>query len=284
MMQTTEVAARIKAFPQWLYQFDLQGHLTPVVSPDFVNRQRERKRYCFDPILELLGGSLQGKRILDLGCNAGFWSLAAIEAGCEFVLGVDGREMHIDQSNFVFDINGVDTSRYQFDLGNIFDYDFESHQPFDVVLCFGLLYHVAKPFSLIERISRVNTDLLVIDTAISELPGSFLSLTQEAPLEGDPRRAVDYRLVAYPTKMAVRDIAREMGYEVAVLKPVPEDCEGMRDYVKGARRAFLCSKQTDLGGLSVPIEPISPVGQALDSARWLRNRVVGMVRSNAQRP
>src|SRR5215212_7167970 len=30
-------------------------------------------KYFFDPLVHLLGGSLTGKRALDLGCNAGFW-------------------------------------------------------------------------------------------------------------------------------------------------------------------------------------------------------------------
>ena len=34
-------------------------------------------------------GSLKGLRVLGLGCNAGWWSLKAIEAGCDFVAGID---------------------------------------------------------------------------------------------------------------------------------------------------------------------------------------------------
>src|SRR5438067_2455320 len=70
------------------------------------------------------GGSLAGRRVLDLGCNAGYWSLAAIEAGADFVLGIDGRQMHIDQANLVFEARGVDPARYSFQTANIFDHDF----------------------------------------------------------------------------------------------------------------------------------------------------------------
>jgi tRNA (mo5U34)-methyltransferase len=277
-MQTTDIAQRIDTFPRWHYQFNLQGHVTPVLAPEFVNRQRERKRYFFDPVVELYGGTLRGKRVLDLGCNAGFWSLAAVEAGCDYVLGVDGRAMHVEQANFVFEVNDVDPSRYRFDIGNVFDYPFDSFPPFDVILCLGILYHVAKPFCLMELVSQVNADLLVIDTSISELPGSFLSFTQEAPLEGDPRRAIDYRLVTYPTKMAIRDMGAALGYDVALLKPALVGREGMRDYARKTRYAFLCSKHTDLRGVRVPIEPISTITQVRDSMRWVRNRVEEIVR------
>jgi 2-polyprenyl-3-methyl-5-hydroxy-6-metoxy-1,4-benzoquinol methylase len=54
------------------------------------NRHQQRYRYFFEPLVRLFGGSLKGHRVLDLGCNAGFWSLKAAEAGADFVLGVDG--------------------------------------------------------------------------------------------------------------------------------------------------------------------------------------------------
>ncbi|MGH2699183.1 MAG: DUF1698 domain-containing protein, partial [Actinomycetota bacterium] len=58
--------------------------------------------------MELCGGSLRGKRVLDLGCNAGFWSLEALDRGADFVLGIDGRDMHIEQAEFVFEVKEID--------------------------------------------------------------------------------------------------------------------------------------------------------------------------------
>ena len=89
--------------------------------------------YFFDPVVDLCGGSLKGKRVLDLGCNAGFWSLNAAEAGADFVLGVDGRQMHVDQSNFVLEVKGIDKSRYHFALGKIYAFDFKQYAPFSSV-------------------------------------------------------------------------------------------------------------------------------------------------------
>ena len=33
--------------------------------------------------------------------NAGFWALHAVRAGCDFVLGIDARELHIEQARLV---------------------------------------------------------------------------------------------------------------------------------------------------------------------------------------
>jgi len=160
-----EIREKIDSFDQWHYQFDLDGELTPAVRGEkSVHRHAQRKKHFFDPLVALLGGSLEGKRVLDLGCNAGFWSLHAIEAGCDFVLGIDGRQMHVDQANFVFETKGIDPRRYRFERHNLFDLDFSGLGRFDIVLCLGLLYHVNKPIELFEKIAMVNSDLLLIDT------------------------------------------------------------------------------------------------------------------------
>ena len=77
--------------PRWHYQFDLQGIATQIHCAEWINRHRERKNYFFDPLAR--AGLLEGKRVLDLGCNAGFWSLQAIRAGCAHVVGIDVREV-----------------------------------------------------------------------------------------------------------------------------------------------------------------------------------------------
>ena len=152
-MQTLELQDRIAAFPRWHYRFEFEGGATtPVVDLGKVNRHEQRRRYFFDALLQVTGGSLEGRRVLDLGCNAGWWSLQAIEAGADFVLGVDNRQMHIDQANLVFEAKGIDSTRYRFEQGDVFTHDFGD--PFDVVLCLGLMEHVAKPVELLRAHGR----------------------------------------------------------------------------------------------------------------------------------
>jgi len=253
-MEEKSLAERINSFPRWHYQFDLDGHLTPIHDDSKINRHVQRKRYFFDPLVALLGGSLAGKRVLDLGCNAGFWSLHAIESGCDFVLGIDGREMHIEQASLVFDVNRIEKERYRFVQANLFETDFAALGKFDVVLCLGLLYHVSKPIELMERIAGVGSDVVVIDTHLSSVGGAHFEIVHES-IE-DPRSAVDRELVLWPTRQAVRDMAQLFGYDVRMLKPRFADYTGARDYREGHRRAFLCAKRTDLGALQVPVESV----------------------------
>lgn len=250
-MEDREIVQKITSFPRWHYQFDLNGHQTPIFDKRLVNRHLQRKKYFLEPVIQFFGGSLAGKRVLDLGCNAGFWSLCAIEAGCDFVLGVDGRRMHIEQANFVFEVNQIAKGRYEFVCGNIFEMDFERFEAFDIVLCLGLLYHISKPIVLMEKIAPINRDILIVDTGVSLRKGSALAIHHE-PLD-DPRMAVDYELVFRPTKGAVFDIVRQFGYSALMLKPKFQDSMGALDYRLGLRRAFVCAKKTELSRL--PVEP-----------------------------
>lgn len=259
-MRDEEIRRRIASFPQWHYRFDLAGNPTPIPNENWAIRHPQRKRYFFDPLVDLLGGSLKGKRVLDLGCNAGFWSLCAVESGCDFVQGIDGRQMHVDQADFVFRVKEVDESRYDFVAGDIFETDLRQFGTFDVVLCLGLMYHISKHMQLMEQIAAVNSDVLVVDTVVSRAEGSFLELRRERM--DDPRHSVDHELVMFPTRQAMHDLAENFGYSVVTLEPDfrnengETDWRGGPDYQDGRRRAFYCAKQTYLSRLPAEVEPI----------------------------
>ena len=194
-MNPDELCSRIAAFPVWHYQFNFDGITTPIRDEAAIIRHEKRERYFFDTLVRLCGGSLNGRRVLDLGCNAGWWSLKAIEAGCDFVAGIDGRQMHIDQANLIFEAKRVDPARYQFTVGNVVASPWPAGD-FDVVLCLGLLYHISKPMELMERISYVNNDLLVVDTEIIDVGGSYWRSQRESLK--DPSHAVDFETGADP--------------------------------------------------------------------------------------
>jgi tRNA (mo5U34)-methyltransferase len=253
-METGEIQRRVDSFERWHYRFNLNGVTTPISDKTRINRHEQRKRYLFDPLLAIFGGSLAGKRVLDLGSNAGFWSLTAIESGCDFVLGIDGRQMHIDQANLVFEVKGVEKTRYQFITGDIFKSDLGSYGRFDVVLCLGLLYHVSKHINLLEKISELNEDVMLIDTTLSTSVGSKLVMRRERL--DSPRDAVDYELAMTPTKKAIQDMVSLFGYDVAMLRPRFSDYRGCRDYREGRRRAFLCARTTRLQDADLETEPI----------------------------
>lgn len=252
-MDVQELQQRIAAFPRWHYRFEFDGGVTtPIFDERFIPRHEQRRRYFFDALLGVTGGSLRGHRVLDLGCNAGFWSLAAIDAGADFVLGVDGRQMHVDQAKLVFEAKGIEESRYRFEEGNIFEHDFG--EQFDVVLCLGLMYHIAKPVALFELFARVGAELVVIDTNVSRAPSSFFEVRHEASLD-EPRSAVDYEVVLVPTRQAVIELASQFGFETVPVAHDMGDYSGLEGYRDKLRVAFVCSKSASLDAVPKETPP-----------------------------
>lgn len=264
---SASLAERVAAFPRWHYEFDLgDGIRTPIFRHDHANRHAQRVGYFFEPLVDLFGGSLAGKRVLDLGCNAGFWALQALAAGAEFVAGVDGRQMHIDQAKLVMEAKRIAADRYRFEQGNVFAW--EPSEPFDVVLCLGLLYHVARPIDLLERCARWCSDVAVIDSTLSRLRGRLFEIRHESTDE--PRASVEFSFVLRPTRAAVVELCHNAGFvNVATLRPRFSSWDGADDYRDGWRRAFVASKERPL---PVESEDWGSRRQLLAWSRQLRTR------------
>lgn len=240
-MEAEELARRIAAFPTWSYRFEFDGGVsTPSFNQATVNRHEQRRRYFFEPLLQLAGGSLRGRRVLDLGCNAGFWSLAAAEAQADFVLGVDAKPMYVEQAELVFAAKGIERDRYRFEQGNVLRHEFAEH--FDVVLCLGLLDHLAKPVELFELIAGLAPQLVVIDTEISR---SRMSVFEVDTLY-NRENVVEYETVLIPSRLALVELAQQFGFEAVALPHNMSDYAGMRDYLHQRRLAFICSSEPSL--------------------------------------
>jgi len=251
-----DLQERIDAFPRWHYRFEFDdGVTTPVPDWSRVNRHEQRRRYFFDALVAIMGGSLRGRRVLDLGCNAGFWSLLALEAGAGFVLGIDSQQTYIDQANLVFEAKGIDPASHRFEHANVLECDLD--EDFDIVLCLGVMEHVARPFELLERIANVGAKVVVIDTALSRASSSFFEVSTLA----EARDGVDGKLVLVPTRQAVIELAARFGLQAVPLARNMSDWSGLEDYRSLRRLAFICSPEAP--SPTLPVERASPI-----AARW----------------
>jgi SAM-dependent methyltransferase len=249
-VEADELRTRIAAFPRWHYRFDFDGAIsTPVSNRGLINRQRQRYSYFFERLLSVTGGSLSGRRVLDLGCNAGFWSLAASESGAEFVLGVDLSEEYIEQAKLVFEAKGVARERHRFIVGDVLSERFD--RPFDVVLCLGVIDQLDRPAELFELISATGARLVVIDTIVSRARTSLFEMTRLY----DARNAAGDGLVLIPSRSAVSDLAARHGFRTVALAQNITDYSGMGDYRRERRCAFICSRGEDLGSLPAEHRP-----------------------------
>jgi tRNA (mo5U34)-methyltransferase len=262
-MDPAELQERIASFPRWHYEFEFEGGVrTPVSHRGQAVRHERRRGYFFEPLLAALGGTLAGHRVLDLGCNAGYWSLAAVQAGADYVLGIDAREQLVEQANLVFEAKAIERSRYRFEHANVFDHTIAGR--FDVVLCLGMFEVTCKPVELFELMRGVGAEIVLLDTTIARFGASLFEMSRLA----DPRAAVEHQLVLIPTREAVRDLAEAFGYHTTSLAYNFTDYEGLDDYKRGRRLAFVCSRSPSLDGLA-QAPPQSAPGRLLAAARSL---------------
>lgn len=271
-MDQQAIVDRIAQFEYWHYEFDLQGVKTPIATRSRVNRHEQRVKYFLEPLRRL--GALEGKRVLDLGCNSGFWSLKCLEFGAVFVQGIDGHQANIDQAMFVFEAKGVDRDKFAFIAADMFEYDLSTLGQFDVVLNLGLMYHISRPVELLDKIRSVNTDLLVIDTLVAPYTESVFEVRFEDP--EDPRNAVDRSAVLVPSAAALRDIVEATGYRSHFLAQNPiDDYTGMEDYKLGLRWALIGALETDVSSLpeATDLKPRSS-SRTVGAAQWMTTPLV----------
>jgi SAM-dependent methyltransferase len=249
-MDPEQLRKRIAAFPRWTYRFEFDDDVsTPVSDRGRINRQHERHALFFARLLALTGGSLRGMRVLDLGCSSGFFSLAAAEAGADFVMGVDLKEEYIEQAELVFEAKGIAPERYEFRAGDLFETQLGDR--FDVVLCLGVIDQLDRPAELFELIAATNAALVVIDTKVSRSRESLFELSRLY----NTRDVAGDGLVLVPSRQAVLDLAERHGFTAVALAQDVGDYAGMSDYRRERRCAFICSRGADLAGLPVEKRP-----------------------------
>src|SRR4051812_37426244 len=85
-----EAEATLRSLTYWHYPVVLPWETVPLGKADLPSHWHDaRRQHFFVPLLDRLGGSLAGRRVLDLGCCQGFWRFEAARAGASACLGFD---------------------------------------------------------------------------------------------------------------------------------------------------------------------------------------------------
>ncbi len=165
---------------QWFYPLELGGKLLGGNSRAArTRRARHYRRYqhVFAHLHTALGGSLEGQRVLDIGCNAGYWSIQAHRAGASEVLGIDASADNIAQARFLTDMIGLNGVTYA--QQNVYDLSPATVGQFDLTFFVGVLYHLDRPIEALERIHAVTRHALLIDTQLFRMRTPVLQLAAD---------------------------------------------------------------------------------------------------------
>ncbi|HEY0043556.1 MAG TPA: TIGR04290 family methyltransferase [Allosphingosinicella sp.] len=152
-----DLKARIEALGPWFHNIDLGGVWT---APDhFLGDYPNSK---FKRFAAHLPEDLTGKTVLDIGCNAGFYSMEMKRRGAERVLGIDSDERYLSQARLAAEALGYDGIEFR----NLSVYDIGAlGEKFDVVIFMGVLYHLRHPLLALDLIhEHVAGDLLIFQS------------------------------------------------------------------------------------------------------------------------
>lgn len=128
----------------------------------------------------LFSGGLSGKRIVDLGCLEGGYTVEFARAGFH-ALGIEVRQSNFKNCQRVKAATNLPNLAFvRDDVHNIADYGI-----FDAVFCCGLLYHLEMPRKFIELMSQVCRRAVIIDTHVADIhPNGAFALSEVTQNEG----------------------------------------------------------------------------------------------------
>jgi tRNA (mo5U34)-methyltransferase len=104
---------------------------------------------------------LSGWSVLDIGCNAGFYSFEMKRRGAARVLGVDHDESYLRQARFARQQLGLDVDFRRLEA---YDVDRLDEAPFDLVLFLGVFYHLRHPLYALEKVAAIARRRLIFQT------------------------------------------------------------------------------------------------------------------------
>jgi tRNA (mo5U34)-methyltransferase len=138
-----EIEEGVRELGPWFHNMELGGVWT---APDhFLGNYPAVKWRQFAGAVP---ADLTGKSVLDIGCNAGFYSLEMKRRGARRVVGVDADPRYLEQARFASEVTGLEIELRQLSVYDVA----RLGEKFDLVIFMGVLYHLRHPLLALDLI------------------------------------------------------------------------------------------------------------------------------------
>ncbi len=212
------VKSQVDAEPYWFHRIELPGGL---ITPGWSDPRVDKLPYFGLP------NDMTGMRVLDIGHAEGFFSFEAERRGAAEIIALDRSPDHARKFHICRTALG---SRVQTQLLSVYEINPATLGTFDLVMFFGVLYHLRNPLLALERIQQVCSGTLLMQTAIC-------SNTSDTPMaEFHP-----FGVKSGPPDNPVCDTT-------CVWFPNPACCIGMLEHL-GFKEAERISSSAPVGGV-----------------------------------
>jgi 2-polyprenyl-3-methyl-5-hydroxy-6-metoxy-1,4-benzoquinol methylase len=224
----------------WHYPFELPWGRSSASKPGTEERHDQRRRHFFEPLLAVYGGTLDGKRVLDLGCCQGYWTFEAARAGAVHCLGLDSSATFIAEARALRTL--FDRGTTEFRLAHLEEERWwEGLEPFDVTLFLGLFYHLLEPIAVLRRAMALTRETIVVDSVAQPRGEPLLALVRRIPEEPSTCGSGPMsNLRVRPTPAALLALLEDGGFTTAEVLPVHGPMPP--EYVSGRRVSIIARR------------------------------------------
>ena len=122
--------------------------------------------FKWEQIASCIPQDLTGWKVLDIGCNAGFYSLELAKRGAE-VLAIDLDQHYLTQAQWVAEQFGLD-DKIRFEQLQVYDIA-HLEEEFDLIWFMGVFYHLRYPMLALDILAQKTKKMMVFQTL--SLPG-----------------------------------------------------------------------------------------------------------------
>lgn len=155
-VEVTGLQQQIESLGPWFHNLRLGGIQT--APHHFLGDYPEVK---FAGFRNTLPASLAGKTVLDIGCNAGFYSLEMKRRGAARVVGIDTDERYLRQARLAAEVLGANIEFRRLPVWDVAALG----ERFDLVIFMGVLYHLRHPLLALDLIhEHVARDMLLFQS------------------------------------------------------------------------------------------------------------------------
>lgn len=143
--EARDLRQRAEALGPWFQNIDL-GHGILTAPDHFLG---DYPGFKFRRFADALPADLAGGSVLDIGCNAGFYSIEMKRRGAGRVIGIDSDERYLAQARLASQALGFPDIEYR----RLSVYDVAAlGERFDLVIFMGVLYHLRHPLLALDLI------------------------------------------------------------------------------------------------------------------------------------
>lgn len=210
-----------------------------------LNKVREA---ALRPLVASLRQSVRLQSVVDVGCGLGYFSVVLRDLGFA-VLAVDGRPENVDEAKRRY-------TAIEFRVADAEDPCIRSLGKFDLVFCFGLLYHLENPLIAIRNLFEMTEKVAILEGMCFPDERPILAVRDEGPTEDQGLRHV----ALYPSETALTKLLYRSGFGyVYRMRRVPPHPAYKGSSTSKIMRTLLVASKAPLAIdlLQLAIEPVT---------------------------